>query len=163
MGLVASWNLRKAGLRLTFWEIAGKPAQRSNRRVRLCDFHGMDIPHHPCSPDRLGLLGGAARAVVRERRDASSRETVLMFASFLAHKNTSLHLQWVILVAIAAAVSGDNAGFFLGRHFGTTLIRWAKKLFRLDDTDIQAARAGPFFSLASSLACARSRGLLRAV
>ena len=67
-------------------------------------------------------------------------ETVLMFASFLAHKHTSLQLQWVILVAIAAAVLGDNAGFFLGRHFGKTFIRWAKKIFRLDDVDIKAAR-----------------------
>ena len=81
----------------------------------------------------LGLLGESAGLPV-------PGETVLMFASFLAHKNSSLHLQWVILVGIGAAVLGDNAGFFLGRHFGQTLIRWAKKLFRLDDTDIKAAR-----------------------
>lgn len=67
-------------------------------------------------------------------------ETVLMLASFLAHKSTHLGIEFVILVGIGAAVLGDNIGFLLGRHFGPTLIRWGKKLLRLDDTDIAAAR-----------------------
>jgi len=67
-------------------------------------------------------------------------ETVLMFASFLAHKDTKLELQWVIVCGTGAAILGDNAGYWLGRRFGRTLIRWAKKLFRLDNQDIQAAR-----------------------
>ncbi|HEX6804467.1 MAG TPA: DedA family protein [Terriglobales bacterium] len=67
-------------------------------------------------------------------------ETVLMFASFLAHKHTGLALQWVILTGTAAAILGDNMGYFLGRRFGPTLIRWAKKLFRLDDEDVKAAK-----------------------
>lgn len=65
---------------------------------------------------------------------------MLMFASFLSHKQTNLSIQWVIVTGIGAAVFGDNAGFFLGRRFGPTLIRWAKKLFRLSDEDVQAAR-----------------------
>ncbi|HZQ22564.1 MAG TPA: DedA family protein [Terriglobales bacterium] len=67
-------------------------------------------------------------------------ETVLVFASFLAHKGGALRIQWVILVGVAAAVLGDNCGFFLGRHFGKTLIRWAKHLLHLDDEDIGAAK-----------------------
>jgi membrane protein DedA with SNARE-associated domain len=67
-------------------------------------------------------------------------ETVLMFASFLAHKENGLHLQWVILVGTAAAVMGDNLGYYLGHHFGRTFIRWAKKLLRVDDDDITAAK-----------------------
>ena len=67
-------------------------------------------------------------------------ETVLMFASFLTHKETGLHIYWVILVGIAAAVMGDNLGYLLGHHLGGTFIRWAQKLFRLDDDDIRAAR-----------------------
>ncbi|HLH06670.1 MAG TPA: DedA family protein [Terriglobales bacterium] len=67
-------------------------------------------------------------------------ETVLMFAAFLAHKKTGLHIEWVILTGICAAVMGDNIGFLLGRHFGKTLIRWARKLLRLDDTDLKAAK-----------------------
>jgi membrane protein DedA with SNARE-associated domain len=67
-------------------------------------------------------------------------ETVLMFASFLTHKQTSLQLQWVILVGILAAVTGDNLGYYLGHHFGRTFIRWPKHLLRLDDQDIDAAK-----------------------
>jgi membrane-associated protein len=67
-------------------------------------------------------------------------ETVLMFASFLAHKNTGLQLTFVILVGTAAAVTGDNLGFWIGRKLGNRLIRWMKKLFHMDDTDIGAAK-----------------------
>ncbi len=35
-------------------------------------------------------------------------ETVLMFASFLAHKHTRLDLMWVVAVGTAAAITGDN-------------------------------------------------------
>ncbi len=76
-------------------------------------------------------------------------ETTLMFASFLAHKHSHLSIYWVIAVGVGAATLGDNIGFLLGRRFGSTLIRWMKKIFRLDDEDIQAARnlirkRGPF-------------------
>lgn len=67
-------------------------------------------------------------------------ETVLMFSSFLTRKQSHLQIQWVILVGIFAAVMGDNTGYLLGRHFGKTFIRWMKKLLRLDDPDIDAAR-----------------------
>jgi membrane-associated protein len=67
-------------------------------------------------------------------------ETLLMFASFLTHKHTGLRVQWVILVGIAAAVMGDNLGFYLGHRFGPTFIGWAQKLLRLDDNDIRAAK-----------------------
>jgi membrane protein DedA with SNARE-associated domain len=67
-------------------------------------------------------------------------ETVLLFASFLAHKTHQLGLIWVILVGIAAATMGDNLGFLLGRRFGKTLLRWLRKLFRLSETDIRAAK-----------------------
>ncbi len=67
-------------------------------------------------------------------------ETVLMFASFLAQKASALSLAGVILVGSAAAITGDNLGFLLGRKLGPRLIGWMKKLFRLDDDDIGAAK-----------------------
>lgn len=67
-------------------------------------------------------------------------ETTLMFASFLAHKGTGLHVGWLIVVGTLAATTGDNIGFLLGRHFGDTLSGWMKKVFRLDDEDLNAAR-----------------------
>jgi membrane protein DedA with SNARE-associated domain len=67
-------------------------------------------------------------------------ETTLMFAAFIAHKTAQLSLFWVIVVGIGAATAGDNIGFLLGRHFGKTLIRWLKKIARLDDLDVDAAK-----------------------
>jgi len=67
-------------------------------------------------------------------------ETVLMLASFEAHKRSGLHIQWVILVGIATATIGDNVGFFLGRHYGEPLIRWANAIFpSMTKTSQQAA------------------------
>lgn len=67
-------------------------------------------------------------------------ETLLMFSSFLTRRGSGLHIEWVILVGIAAAVMGDNLGYLLGHLFGRTFIRWARKLLRLDDQDIRAAK-----------------------
>lgn len=66
-------------------------------------------------------------------------ETILVFASFLAHKGTSLQIQWVILVGIFAAVLGDNIGFLVGRHLGPRLLRWVSRTFNMDE-DIAAAK-----------------------
>lgn len=67
-------------------------------------------------------------------------ETVLMFASFLSHRHTGLQIFWVIVVGTGAAILGDNAGFFVGRKLGPVLIKWMKKLLRMDDDDIGAAK-----------------------
>lgn len=67
-------------------------------------------------------------------------ETTLMFASFLAHKGTGLNIFWVIAVATLGASLGDNLGFLLGRKLGKTLLCWIKKLGRMDDEDIAAAK-----------------------
>ncbi len=67
-------------------------------------------------------------------------ETVLMFASFLSHKHTGLNIFWVIVTGTGAAILGDNAGFFVGSKLGPRLIKWMKKLFRMDDEDIAAAK-----------------------
>lgn len=67
-------------------------------------------------------------------------ETTLMFASFLAHKTQALQIIWVIVIGTAAAITGDNIGFYLGRKLGNRLIRWMKKLFHMDDEDIGAAK-----------------------
>ncbi len=66
-------------------------------------------------------------------------ETVLMFASFLAHKTPHLQLRWVIAGGIAAAIVGDNIGFLFGRWLGPRLLRWMEKKFGLED-DIETAR-----------------------
>lgn len=67
-------------------------------------------------------------------------ETVLMFASFLAHKRAELQIEWVILVGIVAATMGDNIGFLLGRALGERFLRLVRKIGRLDEDDIGAAK-----------------------
>jgi membrane protein DedA with SNARE-associated domain len=49
-------------------------------------------------------------------------ETVLLLASFLAYSNQSLHLPTIILVATAAAVAGDNLGYWIGNRGGRALL-----------------------------------------
>ena len=65
-------------------------------------------------------------------------ETTLMLASFVAHKTHQLNIFLVILVGTAAAVVGDNIGFWVGRHFGPRFLGWLKRKFHMDD-DIAAA------------------------
>lgn len=65
-------------------------------------------------------------------------ETVLMFASFLSRQPNRLSLPWIILVGIAAAITGDNLGFLAGRGLGPRLLRWLKRKFHMDD-DIAVA------------------------
>lgn len=67
-------------------------------------------------------------------------ETVLIFAGFLSNKGAGLHLALIILVGIVAATTGDNLGFLLGRKLGPRFIGWLKRIFRLDDEDIDVAK-----------------------
>ena len=66
-------------------------------------------------------------------------ETILMYSAFLAHKTHQLNLILVILTATAAAVIGDNVGFFAGRWLGPRLLRWLERKFNLSE-DIATAR-----------------------
>lgn len=51
-------------------------------------------------------------------------ETVLLVAGFLAHREY-LDLFWVILVAFAGSMTGDQIFFFLGRRHGNGVLeRW---------------------------------------
>ncbi len=67
-------------------------------------------------------------------------ETALMFSSFLANKGTQLALYYIIPIGIAACTIGDNIGFLVGRRYGSTFIRWVKKIFREKEEDIAAAK-----------------------
>ncbi|HEY1766330.1 MAG TPA: DedA family protein [Terracidiphilus sp.] len=65
-------------------------------------------------------------------------ETILMLASFLAHKTHQLALGLIILVGFCAAVVGDNLGFLLGRWIGPRLLRWLSEKLNLEE-DMAAA------------------------
>jgi membrane protein DedA with SNARE-associated domain len=61
-------------------------------------------------------------------------ETMLVIAGFAAHRGY-LDLPWVMLVALAGAMAGDQAWFFLGRGRGRALIaarpRWQQRAVRV--------------------------------
>lgn len=65
-------------------------------------------------------------------------ETILMLASFLAHKTHQLALSLIILIGFCAAVTGDNLGFLLGRWLGPRLLRWLSEKLHLEE-DMAAA------------------------
>lgn len=58
-------------------------------------------------------------------------ETVLMFASFLSKGHNGLSLAMIIPVGIAAAVLGDNCGFWIGRRLGPRVLRWMQEKAKL--------------------------------
>lgn len=80
----------------------------------------------------LGLLGEDAGLPL-------PGETVLMFAAFLAHKTHKLSLPLLIVIGIAAAVMGDNLGFWAGRKLGPSVLRWLLAKFHMED-DLTAAK-----------------------
>lgn len=60
-------------------------------------------------------------------------ETVLMLASFLSYKTTRLSIGPLIAIGIAAAVIGDNLGFYIGRKFGPHLLNWLRRRFHMNE------------------------------
>jgi len=50
-------------------------------------------------------------------------ETALIAAGIFASQG-HLAIEWVIVAAAAAAILGDNVGFFIGRHYGRRLLEW---------------------------------------
>jgi len=59
-------------------------------------------------------------------------ETALITAAFLASKG-KLNIVEVIVVASAAAIVGDNGGYWVGRHWGRRLLTRSKRLRRFSD------------------------------
>lgn len=60
-------------------------------------------------------------------------ETILLLASFLAYSQHELRLQWIIVVATAAATLGDNLGFTLGYYGGRRLLERYQSFFRIQE------------------------------
>ena len=58
-------------------------------------------------------------------------ETVLLFASFLAYSEQSLHLPYIILIGIAACTVGDNIGYAIGKRGGRPLLERYQRFFRI--------------------------------
>ncbi|HWR16795.1 MAG TPA: DedA family protein [Terriglobales bacterium] len=64
-------------------------------------------------------------------------ETILITASVLSRTTHQLNIVLVALVAIFAAITGDNLGFALGRYAGSPLLARYRKIFHIDPATIR--------------------------
>ena len=58
-------------------------------------------------------------------------ETVLLFASFLAYSEQTLHLPYIILIGIVACTVGENVGYAIGKRGGRPLLERYRQMFRI--------------------------------
>ena len=66
-------------------------------------------------------------------------ETVLLLASFLAFSEHQLHLSYIILVGILAAIIGDNIGYAVGRYGGRPMLERYRRVFFIRATTLAKA------------------------
>ena len=67
-------------------------------------------------------------------------ETVLITAALYAGHTHRLGIVWVVVVASAAAIIGDNLGYLIGRVGGYRLLRRYGKYVRMDEAKIKIGR-----------------------
>lgn len=98
----------------------------------------------------LARWGYLALAVILLGEDAGlplPGEMTLLLSSFLSHKTSGLHLALLIAVGVAAAIVGDNLGYFLGKWLGRRLLRWMRDKFHMEEeiaiATVQIRRHGP--------------------
>ena len=103
----------------------GDPNRRCSAQVHwIADIVQNALVHWGYLALAIGLLGEDAGLPL-------PGETVLMFASFLSKKHGELSLAIIIPVGIAAAVLGDNCGFWIGRKLGPRILRWLREKAKL--------------------------------
>lgn len=64
-------------------------------------------------------------------------ETILIFASALAASKHQLNIFLVAVIAVAAATTGDNIGFALGRYIGCPLLERYGRFFHIEQATIR--------------------------
>src|SRR5258708_1347559 len=67
-------------------------------------------------------------------------ETTLISAALLAGSRHQLNVVWIVVVASAAAIVGDNLGYLLGRLGGYRLLLRYGRYVRLDEAKIKVGR-----------------------
>jgi membrane protein YqaA with SNARE-associated domain len=69
-------------------------------------------------------------------------ETTLITAALFAGSSHRLNIVWIVVVASAAAIIGDNIGYLLGRVGGYRLMRRYGHYVRVDEAKMKV-RLGP--------------------
>lgn len=66
-------------------------------------------------------------------------ETILIVAAVFSYNTHHLHLQWIMVVGIFAATTGDNIGYWIGHKGGRPLLERWKRFFHVRDEHIASA------------------------
>lgn len=64
-------------------------------------------------------------------------ETILLIASSFAAGHVNLHIGGIILIAIAAASTGDNVGYWIGRFGGRPLLDRYGRIFHIKPETVE--------------------------
>jgi membrane protein DedA with SNARE-associated domain len=64
-------------------------------------------------------------------------ETILLIASSFAATHANLHIGWIILIAIAAASTGDNVGYWIGLFGGRPLLDRYGRIFHIKPETVE--------------------------
>ncbi len=97
----------------------------------------MSLDYIPTLISHYGYLAVFCIVAIESAGIPSPGETILLSAAIFAGKShgldhASLNIFGVIAAAAAGAMAGDNAGFWVGRTFGLTLLMRHGHLIRLD-------------------------------
>lgn len=68
-------------------------------------------------------------------------ETILILASVFARTQHRLSIADVAIVAVVAAVTGDNIGFAVGRYGGRPLLDRYRNLFHIEDETVHKGKS----------------------
>ena len=90
--------------------------------------------------DHYGLVAVFAFVALEAAGVPLPGETILVLAGGYAGHAGHLWVGWVLAVAIAAAVLGDNAGYLVGRFGGWPLLRRYGRFVRVDESHLKVGR-----------------------
>jgi membrane protein DedA with SNARE-associated domain len=95
----------------------------SNQLVNLISAHGYWLVAVVVALESMGI--------------PAPGETALVSAAIFAGTTQRLNIAWVIVAAAIGAIVGDNAGYFLGRRFGYSLLVRYGHVARIDTRRIK--------------------------
>src|SRR5205814_98983 len=144
-GILQRRSLARAGLDDDLEPLSGELRDRlRDERDAPLAGHGLlgDPDLHPAATlcnrrlasrvELVGVFGISLEHLVETAGLPLPGETALITAAFLASKG-KLNIVEVIVVAAAAAIIGDNGGYWVGRHWGRRILTRSRRLKRFSE------------------------------
>ncbi len=95
-------------------------------------MHFLSVQHLISFFARYGYWTVLAALLLEDAGLPLPGETVLLVAGSTAATSPRLHLAWVIVIGIAAAATGDNVGYWIGRSGGRALLNRYGRVFHVN-------------------------------